>query len=703
MQGNVQRLGLVFVLLVFSRVSSGQRAKIESLRKVLPALEGNARVDCMNALSLAYTYLNTDTASFYQKNAYDLATVSGYFRGEGMSLNNKARIAGIGYHDYPLAEQISQGTLLKYKPLKDEKVLAETYMILSLALFCQGYFDRSADACDSLVRLARSADDKIRLGEAKAVLGSIYFETGNYDKSFDYFNQSLAEFESIDDSYNTAILLAKIGDLYCLAGDDKKGLSLYFQSLQYPLGPTITWHPLVDLGDTYYSLEQYDAGESEREKYIQTIKSMTVRSNYMAYPRVRRAETLIASKDYAQALPLLKRDLQSSKQGNDRNQVMRLLFDIVKGYEGQRDYKEAFHYTNELLENALHFKARQYVLSAYKLKSSIFDHLDRPDSSFTYFKRYTSMKDSIALGEFGKKMDLYAAEKENERKQNQIELLNKEKRINQQQLELGTQKLQNESFQKKMLIIGSLLLIVFGVFLVRYVNLRRRNEAIRHQKEASDLEMQALRAQMNPHFIFNCLNSINRFTIRNDPARAADYLTKFAKLIRIVLQQSGVSFIPLEDELNSLQLYMDLEAIRFEHPFHYTVRTDGVNIAAITVPPLLLQPFVENAIWHGLHPKQNGQGRITINLQLDGNFLECRISDNGVGRKFANGHLSGDSEKKTSLGIKLTRNRLELFESSLKERKAVITITDLADQEGESAGTSVLIRIPVKSSQMDYI
>jgi tetratricopeptide (TPR) repeat protein len=660
-------------------------------------LEGNARVDCWNALSLAYTYLNLDTATLYQQNAYDAAVASQYARGIGMSLNNKARIAGIGFHNYPAAEQISLQTLQKYKSSADEKVLAETYMNLSLALFCQGFFDRSAGACDSLIRLAEKAADKIRLGEAEAVLGSIYFETGKYDKSFDYFNRSLALFESIDDSYNIAILLAKIGDLYCLAGDDKKGLDFYFQSLQYPLGPTIIWHPLVDLGDTYYSLKQYDAGETEHEKYVQTIKSMTVRSNYMAYPRVRKAETLIGSKAYGQALELLNGDLQRSKQGNDRNQVMRLLFDMVKGYEGLGDYRQAFKYTNELLQIAGSYNARQYILSGYKLKYDLFDHLNQPDSSYAYFRRYTSMKDSIALGEFGKKMDLYAAEKENEKQQGQIELLNKEKQISKQQLELGSQRLRNESFQKNILIIGSLVLILLGFIFVRYLNLKRKNEAIRYQKQSLDLEMQALRAQMNPHFIFNCLNSINRFTINHEAAKAADYLTKFAKLIRIVLQQSGMSFIPLEDELNSLQLYMELEAIRFEHPFRYQICSDAVKAGEIKVPPLLLQPFVENAIWHGLHPKQNGQGEIRIDCKLSGDILDCRISDNGVGRQMANGRIPGDSGKKTSLGIKLTQHRLELFETSLKERKAVITIHDLTDDEGASAGTSVLIRIPIKS------
>lgn len=717
------RIRLLFVpmllLLSFGQLSYGQRAKIESLKKILPALQRNAQVDCLNVLSLAYTYLNADTAQLYAQKAYDHASVINYSRGIGMALNNKARIAGIGYHNFPLEEKISLQTIRLYKSLNDEKVLTETYMNLALALFCQGYFDRSADACNSLIQLSKKENDKIKQGEAEAVLGSISFEIGNYDKSFEYFNQSLEVFESIDDSYNVAILLAKIGDLYCLAGDDKTGLSFYFRSLQYPLGPTIVWHPLVDLGDTYYSLEQYDASSSDQEKYIQTIKSLTIRSNYMAYPQMRKAESLIASKDYQTALGLLSKDLKNSKKGNDRNQVMRLLFDIVKAYDGQKNYQKAFYYTRELLQNARNYKAKQYMLSGYKLMYTLYDHMHQVDSSYLYYKKYTGMRDSVAIGEFGKKMKLYTAEKENEKKQGQIELLNKEKLISQQQLQLSSQKLKSDSFQKSILIIGVLVLILLGSFLLRNINLKRKNETNRReivenelilqklesektktelQKQAIELKMQALRAQMNPHFIFNCLNSINRFTITNEASKAADYLTKFAKLIRIVLQQSGSSFISLEDELNSLRLYMDLEAIRFEYSFAYHISTNDIDITDIKLPPLLLQPFVENAIWHGLHPKQSNDGQISIDLTLSGDILECSIADNGVGRPKANRTaLDNSTEKKSSLGIKLTRDRLELLESSLYERKAVITINDLSDNEGQSAGTNVLIKIPVKS------
>ncbi len=221
---------------------------------------------------------------------------------------------------------------------------------------------------------------------------------------------------------------------------------------------------------------------------------------------------------------------------------------------------------------------------------------------------------------------------------------------------------------------------------------KREQEVTQLQQQKTELELQALRAQMNPHFIFNCLNSINRFIINNDAAKAADYLTKFAKLIRIVLEQSGKSFIPLEDELFCLRLYMDLEALRFEIPFQYKINCGEINTSSVMIPTMLIQPFIENAIWHGLHPKQNGIGKININMHLHDNVLHCTLCDNGIGITNSNSNGIINSYKK-SLGIKLTQQRLQL-ENNYDE-ELIIEMQALKNELGENAGTCVTIKIPV--------
>ncbi|HSZ86032.1 MAG TPA: histidine kinase, partial [Puia sp.] len=643
----------VIILFLFCYGTYAQRIEIDSLKKVLPALHDSAEIDCLNTLSLIYTYLQTDTAELYAQKAYDDASKINYPRGLVMSLNNKAHIAGLGYHNFPLQEKISLQTIHLYKNLKDEESLAATYMNLALALFCQSYFDRSSEACDSVIRISQKTNNLKEQAEAIAITGSINFESGNYEKSFVYFNQSLNLFKSINDSYNTAILLAKIGDFYRLSGDQKTAVSFYFQSLKYPEGPSLLWHPLVDLGDTYYALEEYDSAFYDQDKYVQAIKSLTIRSNYESFPKILMAEMNIASRNYTRALTLLIENLKQSEKNNDKNQMMRSLLDIGKVYEEKDDYRKAFSYIKNLLQNAQTHKAKQYLRDGYKLMYVMYNHLHKTDNAYFYYRQYTYMKESVALSDFSKKLAIYEAATESEKKQAQITALNNEKLIDQQKLLLSEQQLKSESFLKNIFIGSVLVLLLFGFILYRNARLKQKNEASRHeivekeltvqklesertkielQQRSTELEMQALRAQMNPHFIFNCLNSINRFTLTNEAIKAADYLTKFAKLIRIVLQQSGKSFIPLEDELYSLQLYMDLEALRFEIPFIYKINSDNINPSEVMVPPLLLQPFVENAIWHGLHPKENETGKINIDFKLCDELLHCSICDNGVGR-----------------------------------------------------------------------
>ncbi len=709
-------LYILSVLLFFTYTTYAQRAIIDSLKKVLPSLHDSAQVDCLNVLSLTYTYLQTDSAKFYEQKAYSESSLINYIQGLVMSLNNEARIAGVGLHNFPLQEKICLQTIQLYKNLKNEKVLAETYMNLALALFCQSYFDRADEACSKVIQLSEKAGDKKSLGEAIAMMGSISFERGSYEKSFEYFNQSLQIFRNSNDSYNTAIVLAKIGDLYRLAGDNKTALNFYSQSLDYKKSISLQWYPLVDLGDTYYSLEPYDSTFYDQEKYLQTIKSMTIRSNYTTLPRIRIAEIAIASEEYDKALALLTAELKLSEKNNDKNQIMRLLLDLGKAYDGKKNYKNALTYTRDLLQHAKNRNAKQYIRDGYKLMSALYDSMHQVESAYYYYRAYNFMKDLVALDDFSKKLAIYKAATENEKKVAQIELLNKEKLISQQQLQLSGQQLKSESFLKNILIVSVLVLALLGFIIFRNIMLKRKNEANRHeivekeltlqkmeserakseiQQQAKELEMQALRAQMNPHFIFNCLNSINRFIITNNPEKAADHLTKFAKLIRIVLEQSGKSFISLEDELACLRLYMDLEALRFEIPFQYEINTNEINTSTVMIPSLLLQPFVENAIWHGLNGSRDINGMINISMSHQSGILHCKISDNGIGRTKANAAKHEIEIGKKSLGIKLTEHRLQLIDP-LKSKDVGIVIYDLTTQSGESSGTCVDIRIPVK-------
>jgi LytS/YehU family sensor histidine kinase len=211
--------------------------------------------------------------------------------------------------------------------------------------------------------------------------------------------------------------------------------------------------------------------------------------------------------------------------------------------------------------------------------------------------------------------------------------------------------------------------------------------------------MQALRAQMNPHFIFNCLSSINRFILKNEPDAASDYLTRFSRLIRMVLMNSQKSLITLEDELDMLTIYLDMERLRFKNTFDYhIVFTNRVDAGAVYIPPLLFQPFCENAIWHGLKhlsDPQSGrkeQGKLDIELSMDNKVLNCSITDNGIGRQKAAETRSKSAEENKSMGLKITTERLALLNGE-NGINTSYEIDDIKDENGKVAGTSVKLKI----------
>ncbi len=238
--------------------------------------------------------------------------------------------------------------------------------------------------------------------------------------------------------------------------------------------------------------------------------------------------------------------------------------------------------------------------------------------------------------------------------------------------------------------------ILLGLYKNR-VQKVRKEETLKNefQQRISKIEMSALRAQMNPHFVFNSLNSINRFILINDPDTASAYLTKFSRLIRLILDNSREESISLEQELDALKLYVELEAMRFQNSFDFEIFVDKtLEISQFMVPPLLLQPYVENAIWHGLMQKvDRGKLHINISAKENNELVKIEIIDNGVGRlKSASNKMSENQDNKKSYGIALTNERLGLL-NALHGSHNNVKIEDLYSDGGEPAGTKVTISI----------
>jgi LytS/YehU family sensor histidine kinase len=217
-------------------------------------------------------------------------------------------------------------------------------------------------------------------------------------------------------------------------------------------------------------------------------------------------------------------------------------------------------------------------------------------------------------------------------------------------------------------------------------------EMARLQRDVATLQLTATRAQMNPHFIFNALNSVQQYILQGNTDEANKYLSRFSRLQREILNHCDKSFIPLQKEIEMLRIYLQLEQLRFNGSFDFEISSDnGLDSEEVKIPPMILQPFVENAIWHGLMPKQ-GQRQVTIGFHLeeDNDLLYCSICDNGIGRKASgNSKINGNPDSDyVSKGLSLVYRRLELLQAQMG-RSFTSKITDLVDENGQACGTRV--------------
>ncbi|SDW06644.1 7TM diverse intracellular signalling [Lutibacter oricola] len=237
--------------------------------------------------------------------------------------------------------------------------------------------------------------------------------------------------------------------------------------------------------------------------------------------------------------------------------------------------------------------------------------------------------------------------------------------------------------------------IIFSIiigFIIKRISEKSKNAEVRlavKLKEMEELKMTALQSQMNPHFLFNSLNSINNFVIKSEVEKASDYITKFSKLIRVILNSSSSPTSTLSEELTILALYVKLEQMRVSGGFDYIVNVDdNLALHEIKVPPLFIQPFIENSIWHGIM-KKTGYKKIELNIKERDNQVFCVVTDNGIGINKAT-ELSHLSQRKKFFGAKATENRIRIL---YQNKNVNIKTVDISD--GENTGTSVIISFPL--------
>ncbi len=334
--------------------------------------------------------------------------------------------------------------------------------------------------------------------------------------------------------------------------------------------------------------------------------------------------------------------------------------------------KAEYYATNALqLNEALHNMAIKNT--ALATLANVYERKGYYEKALKAFKEHIVLKDSVINAD--RKLEI-------SRKEIQYEA-DKDRAIAQVEIE------RQKSIKNASIIGGGLFILAS---LIGFILYRRKQDAVAKTKEAefnakvSDTELKALRSQMNPHFIFNSLNSIGDYILKNDTQSASDYLGKFAKLMRLTLENSEKSEILLSEDISLLKTYLDIERKRFENKFDYTIDIDeALDPDNIMIPPMILQPFLENSIIHGL--SSTTKGNIVIAFKEINEMIICSVDDNGVGREKANSKVASETRK--SMGMAITKSRIDII-NKVKNTTGDVTIID------KSQGTRIEVTLPLQ-------
>lgn len=687
--------------LFLSLTCYAQTDKIDSLKRILPSLKDTLRVDCLNAMSYFFILAEQkDSAEYYATLAYNEASQLQYTHGMAVSYSCKAQAAKHFDDDFKKSEVLGKQALYWSDRTSNKEGIYTIYSNLIHAVFAQSKFEEAIDYAERMVASAKQSGNQLSMLDGLVWMCAIYRQSGNYEKSFLLAQQRYELAVKLKNKITISSSLYIMAQLYELTEDYQNALQ-YFRRVVEMDGDEIRNERVITDNDIWFKMEFAEAFShlfqfDSAWHYYRLFKPS--KQIYLRVWWISTGECYYLQKDYFHALQNFQLGLPEHQKRNDRNEVMRSLLDIGKTYLAMGKNPEALKYGHEGLQIALETKAKQFIRDGDQILSTVYDRLHKADSANFYFRRYITMKDEVLSDQIKGKFAAYTYEQK-------IALIDKEKEIQQTRLK-------NETFIKKVLIAGIVLLILTGVILLRNISLIRKNEKqqLEHQlkiqqlesertnadlqNQATELEMQALRAQMNPHFIFNSLNSINRFILQNNKLQASEYLTKFSRLVRLILQNSQSALISLETELEALQLYLQLEALRFDNHFDYAIHVESdVDTSIVKVPPLIIQPYAENAIWHGLmHKKEKGHLEIDVFEQYD--LLCFRITDDGIGRRKAAELKSKSATTHKSMGMRITADRITILHQN-KQTDSFITVNDLSLLDGSAGGTEVLLKIPI--------
>jgi len=631
-----------------------QEIEIDSLLQQLEHVQDNKKANIYNQLSELYTYENVQKSIEFAKQALHLAEDSENREDQSTALRN----IGTGYR------------------IQGDMRIAVDYHL---------------QAVDIILEMNKPA----YLAHAYSDLGIDYAEMGDYDKSTEYFLKSLSTYEAIlverEDPairFNYAICLNNVGINYDLLGLHDKAMEAYQESMKISkeIGDDeLTADGLNNIGLIFELKGEYG-------KALDYLKQALIIYEILGYKRTIGIATanigLIYSslEEYDQSLTYHQRTLDIFKQIEDKSSEALATVNIASTYMDMNRPGSAYPYIIRAIDMASEINSKTTLEMGYEILSEYYRATNNFKDAYEIQKKANALKDSLYKLELTENIAEMQTKYETEKKEQEIQLLTKDN-------EIQNLKIKKQSTQLYFLVSFVVLILLVSYLIFNRYKLKQKQYQSDLEKKNLETEQRMLRSQMNPHFIFNSMNSIQSYISGNDNFTAMTYLSKFAQLMRGILENSRQVMISLEDEINTLNLYVELEQLRFKNKFEFKLQVDPTLYPETTyIPPMLVQPFAENAIKHGLK-NINGNGLLDIRFAKKDGLIKCIIKDNGIGRESASTMNENRSKDHQSLGMQVTKERIDAFKHE-KNSNSNLEIIDLKNNEGKASGTKVNVLFP---------
>ncbi len=486
-------------------------------------------------------------------------------------------------------------------------------------------------------------------------LGDVYLLTAAFNASINAYQQGLNVAQKQQISAKTTDLNSKIAQVYNAKGETQKAEGYFNKSLKLASNQTKkrAVEEKIKVADFQNNINNYSSEIELRKEALNDIKAIQGNapidnsSDLTAQKQNYKIGSAFAlKKDFANAIPYLKKSIEEADAKEDL---------IVQ--------KDATRKLSEVLKETGEF-----------------------DKALIAYQSYVDLVDKLYLIKEQEISQAARFSKDIVAKQNRILSLESDRALSESKYDLNIEQAKLQKLIIYSLIGGVLLLLVLAFLMFKY---------IKQQRLANNLlALKSLRSQMNPHFIFNALNSVNSFIAANDERTANKYLTDFSMLMRAVLENSEQDFIPLEKEIELLKLYTKLEHFRFQDKFDYTIKIDEtIHITDFVIPPMLLQPYIENAVWHGLRYKKTKGFLEILITQTASEEIKITITDNGIGREKSKILKTENQQKQNSKGMGNIKKRVAILNTMYKDKIAVF-ISDF--QDADDVGTKVVVTLKKK-------